>query len=317
LVKIRYILFTIIALCFARGIYAQGKYPVTNLYPLYSQYLLDGLVINPAYAGTRDALTFSLSTRKMMLGFEGESTMGSLSLHTPLKNDRIALGLSVNHVSFGISKQTSVFGYYAFHINTDKGKWSLGIKGGIDMLTNDYSDVTTNDPGDPAFENVGEESFSLFNLGVGAYYVSPKFFAGVSVPALFTYKSDTLSADYKFGIDPRYYDILFSAGMLLSYSEALKFKPSVMVRYNLTNTLRLDLNGNFILYDFVWVGASWRIGEEALVGLLELQLSQQLRLGYSYDYYMGAINSFVGGTHEIALRFEFGKKVSAENPRYF
>lgn len=294
-----------------------GPYPVTNLVPLYSQYLLDGLVINPAYAGTRDALSISLSARKRMLGFNGESTMTSLSLHSPLRNERVALGLSVNHITYGVTKQTSAFAYYAFHINTDKGKWSLGLKGGVDMISTDYTGIITTDPNDNAFNNVGEESYSLPNVGFGVYYVNPKFFAGVAVPALLTYQSDTLSADYTMAIDPGYYDVLFSAGALISFSEEIKFKPSVMAKYNLSGNLRLDLNSNFIIYDFLWIGGSWRIGEEAVVAILELQLTQQLRMGYSYDISLGDISSFIGGTHEIALRFDFGKKVSAANPRYF
>lgn len=102
--------------------YAQDDEPKTysvgSQYPLYSQYLLDGLIINPAYAGTRDALSIALSGRKRMLGFEGENTLASFSIHTPLKKERVALGLSLNHMSYGVTKQTSFFGYYAFHINT-------------------------------------------------------------------------------------------------------------------------------------------------------------------------------------------------------
>ncbi len=295
-----------------------SEWVVGSQYPVYSQYLLDGLIINPAYAGTRDALSISISGRKRMLGFEGENTMASLSLHTPLKKERVALGLSINHISFGVTKQTSLYGYYAFHINTDKGKWSLGIKGGVDMLTSDFRGIIGHDQSqpDPAFS--GEvESYMMPNVGVGVYYVTPKFFAGAAVPSLITYLASKEETDFSYGFESAYYDVLISTGALFSISENVMFKPSVMAKYSLTNLLRLDLNGNVILYDFLWLGASWRIGEDALVGLLELQLTQQLRLGYSYDYNMGDIGSFVGGTHEVALRFDFGKKVTAASPRYF
>jgi len=295
-----------------------SEWVVGNQYPVYSQYLLDGLIINPAYAGTRDALSISVSARKRMLGFEGENTMASLSLHTPLKKERVALGLSVNHITFGVTKQTSVYGYYAFHINTDRGKWSLGLKGGVDMLTSDYRGLEVQDhtQPDPAFS--GEiENYMMPNIGVGAYYVTPVFFAGAAIPSLVTYIASRDETDFKLGFQPAYYDVLLSGGALISISENVMFKPSMMAKYSLTNLLRLDINGNVILYDFLWLGASWRIGENALVGLLELQLTQQLRLGYSYDYNMGSIGSFIGGTHEVALRFDFGKKVTAANPRYF
>ncbi len=294
----------------------NGPYIVANQYPLYSQYLMDGLVINPAYAGSRDALSMSLLVRKRMLGFAGESSMQSFTAHAPMKKERIALGVSVNHLTYGITTQNSFFGYYAFQIRGNSGLWSLGIKGGVDMTTSDYSGIVTVQPGDPAFSTATESSI-LPNVGAGIYYSNKKFFAGLAVPALLTYKSDTLSSGYIMSPDMNYYDLIFSAGALISFSESLRFKPSVLVKYSMNNSLRIDLNGNFIIADFIWIGASWRVGEQALVGIIEAQLTQSLKLGYSYDYNMSEISSFVGGTHEIGLRLEFGKKVNAANPRYF
>lgn len=291
------------------------EYSVAVQYPIYSQYLVEGLYINPAYAGTREALSLSLTGRKRMLGFDGEYTVGSFSLHTPLKRDRIALGLSVNQLSYGTTSQTSIYSYYAFHIKTAKGRWSLGLKGGVDLVSHDYSGIVTNTP-DVVFD-VGQESFVMPNAGAGVYYSSDKIFAGVAVPALMTYRVDTTTQEYKFKPDYRYYDLLASAGGLISFSDGFKFKPSVMLKYSFTNSLRLDLNGNFIIADILWLGGSWRIGEEAVVGIIEIQLTPQLKLGYSYDYSLGVLNSFIGGTHEVALRFDLNSRVAATSPRYF
>ncbi|MCK7494145.1 MAG: type IX secretion system membrane protein PorP/SprF [Comamonadaceae bacterium] len=81
--------------------------------------------------------------------------------------------------------------------------------------------------------------------------------------------------------------------------------------------LALDINGNFIIADIFWLGASYRTVEESVVGILELQLTQQLKLGYSYDYQMGEIGNFSSGSHEVLLRVEFGRKVSASSPKFF
>ena len=85
----------------------------------------------------------------------------------------------------------------------------------------------------------------------------------------------------------------------------------------MTNSLRLDLNGNFIISDVLWLGASWRTGEDAVVGIVEVQITPQIKIGYSYDYNLGVLSSFIGGTHEVALRFDLNRKVSASSPRYF
>ncbi|MFP4489308.1 MAG: PorP/SprF family type IX secretion system membrane protein [Bacteroidales bacterium] len=284
-------------------------------YPVYSQYLLDGLVINPAYTGTREVLTASLSLRRKSMNIEGEPVMGTFSLHSPLKNDRIALGIMSHYQTYGVTTKASIFGQYAFHIKTAKGRWSLGIKAGADMVNNNYSGVSTVEP-DPAFTEA-VSSYTLPNVGVGVYYGSDVFFAGAAVPEMFSYKESSTGNGYEFFHDYENYYFMATAGGLISFTDGLKFKPSTLVRYSLSRPLLIDLNGNFIISDLLWLGSSWRLGEEVLVGIIELQLNQQLKLGYAYEYNLGEISTFVGGTHEVALRFEFGKKVSASNPRYF
>ncbi len=284
-------------------------------YPVYSQYLLDGLVINPAYTGTREALTASLSFRRKTMDFAGAPMMGTFSLHSPLKNDRIALGLMSHFQTYGVTTKASVFATYAFHIKTRNGRWSLGIKAGADMVNNDYSGVTTVDP-DPAFTEA-ISSYTLPNIGVGVYYSSDLFFAGLAVPEMFSYRENSSRSGFEFYHDYENYYFMGTAGGLLSFTKGFRFKPSVLVRYSLNNPLLIDINGNFIISDFLWIGASWRLGEEVIVGILEFQVSQQFKIGYAYEYNLGNISTFVGGTHEVAMRYEFGKTISAANPRYF
>lgn len=284
-------------------------------YPVYSQYLLDGLVINPAYTGTREVLTASLSFRRKTMNFDGAPMMGTFSLHSPMKNDRIALGLMSHYQTYGVTTKASVFASYAFHIKTRGGRWSLGIKAGADLVNNNYSGITTIDP-DPAFTEA-ISSYTLPNIGVGVYYSSDIFFAGLSVPEMFSYRENSNRTGFEFYHDYDNYYFLGTAGGLITFTEKLRFKPSVLARYSLKNPFLIDLNGNFIISDFIWIGASWRLGEEVLVGILEFQVNQQFKLGYAYEYNLGNISTFVGGTHEVALRYDFGRKVSAANPRYF
>jgi hypothetical protein len=94
----------------------------------------------------------------------------------------------------------------------------------------------------------------------------------------------------------------------------------VLIDYSLQNTKKLtqfDINGNFILADLIWVGGSWRTTEEVAVGILQVQLNPQFMFGFSYDYPVGRMNSYSKGSSEFILRYEFGSRVSAANPRYF
>jgi type IX secretion system PorP/SprF family membrane protein len=287
-------------------------------YPVYSQYLQNGLMINPGYTGSRGALSTFLSYRIQWMGTKGSPVIQSVSLHTPMKNDKVALGLMAQFMQFGFTKSTSIYANYAYHIRVGKGKLSFGLKGGLDMSNTDYSNILLTNSGDPVF-TANDKPYKLPNVGAGIYYFSDKLFAGVSVPKFLSYKktgTNTVQAFHSFNE----YDIVISAGGLIIISQFVKFKPSVLIDYSLQNTKRLtqfDLNGNFILADLIWLGGSWRTSEEVAVGILQVQINPQLMFGFSYDYPVGRMNSYSNGSSEFILRYEFGYKVSAANPRYF
>ena len=98
-------------------------------FPVYSQYLQNGLVINPAYTGTREVLSGFLSYRMQWMGTSGSPLLQSISFHSPMKNDKVALGLMAQFMQYGTTKSTSIYGSYAYHIKLKKGKISFGLKG--------------------------------------------------------------------------------------------------------------------------------------------------------------------------------------------
>jgi type IX secretion system PorP/SprF family membrane protein len=287
-------------------------------YPVYSQYLQNGLIVNPAYAGTRGALSVFASYRMQWMGTSGSPVIQSVSLHTPMKNDRVALGVLAQFMQYGYTRSGSFYIDYAYHIRLRNGKLSFGLKGGFDRSSSDYSGILLSTPGDPVFSD-NEKPYMLPNIGAGLYYFSDKLFAGVSVPTFLSY-SKTSSGSVQAFHDFKNYDIITFAGGLVRFSDFLKFKPSVLFDYSLRETGRIkrfDLNGNFIIADLIWAGGSWRTTEEVAVGILQVQVNPQLMFGFSYDYPAGKMNSFSKGSSEFILRYEFGYKVSASNPRYF
>ena len=292
-------------------------------YPVYSQYLHNGLLINPAYAGSRDVLSLFISGRQQWAGIDGAPRLETISLHSLLKNDRVGLGLSgqfmqYGDAQYGVSKFTSIYADYAYHLHLGKGRLSLGLKAGFDMSSTKYTDAfrsTLTDPSDPAF--MGNESYFMPNIGAGVYYYGKKFFIGAAVPSILSYvRSYEGKLSFNAFSD---FDVNVSAGALITFSEAFKFKPSVFVDYSLQQTkkMRVDLNGNFIIKDFVWIGGSWRTSEKVAVAILQLQINPQMMFGYSYDYPVGNMNTYSKGSHEIVFRYEFSYKISAANPRYF
>jgi type IX secretion system PorP/SprF family membrane protein len=285
--------------------------------PITSQYLTNGLVINPAYAGTRGALSANLSYRKQWARIVGAPQFQNLSLHSPVnKKEKVALGLVAEYNTYGVTKDVGIYGFYAYNLRLGAGKLSMGVKGGLDFSNTNYNilEFPDGNPADPLL--TGNTKYMLPNFGVGFYYYTDKYFAGLSVPSILTYESDEMD---QFKVSPNYkmFKTYFSAGALIRFSDLFKVKPSMLLRYSMSEPLEVDLNANLIIADLVWIGGSYRIAEKAVVALLDLQLTPQLKLGYSYDYQLGHLNNYTSGTHEVSLRYEFEFSVSATSPRYF
>jgi type IX secretion system PorP/SprF family membrane protein len=288
-------------------------------YPVYSQYLQNGLLINPAYAGSRGALSAFLSYRIQWMGIPDAPVFQSVSLNAPMKNDKVGLGIMAQFMQFGFTKSQSIYASYSYRISLETGKLSFGLKAGFDRSNTDYSGLLTTTKNDPVF-STNDKPYFLPNFGAGIYYYSDKLFAGVAIPAFLNYKKNTSTSSVEAHHSINNYDIIFSAGGLITFSQAFKFKPSVLIDYSLERTKRLtqlDINGNFILGNLVWLGGSWRTSEQVAVGILQVQINPQLMIGFSYDYPVGRMSSYSKGSTEFILRYEFGYKVSAANPRYF
>jgi type IX secretion system PorP/SprF family membrane protein len=226
------------------------------------------------------------------------------------------VGLSGQFLQYGFSKSTSIYGYYAYHLKLSRGKLSMGLRAGFDMSNTNYSGIVLIDPNDPVFAT-NDKPYILPNVGAGIYYYDRTFFAGAAVPSFLSYVK---TSSGKISFDTfKDFEVLVTAGALVSFSPAFRFKPSVFVDFSVPDPgkTRIDLNANFIIYDFVWIGGSWRTSEKVAVGILQLQLNPQLMFGYSYDYPVGNMNTYSKGSHEVIVRYEFGYKVSAANPRYF
>jgi type IX secretion system PorP/SprF family membrane protein len=286
-------------------------------YPVYSQYLQNGLLVNPAFAGARGALSGFLSYRMQWMGIADAPVFQTISLHTPMKNDRVGLGIMAQFMQYGVTRSKSIYASYSYNIKLGEGKLAFGLRGGVDFSNTDYTGISLTDPGDPVFEENGK--YILPNIGAGVYYYTNKLFAGISIPQFLSYQktgTNGVQAYHSFNN----YDLMLTAGGLITISDFLKFKPSVLLDYSLDEAEKLkqfDINGNFILGDLLWLGASWRTTEDVAVGIIQLQLNQQLMLGFSYDYPVGNMSSFSSGSVEFILRYEFGSRISAANTRYF
>lgn len=284
--------------------------------PMYSQYMFNGLILNPAYAGSSDGISASAVYRNQWVNIEGAPVTQTLSVHAPFKNDNVGLGFSIVNDKIGVTNNLSFNGMYAFRIKTDRGVIAMGLQAGLIRHHADYTNVQTNPQGNPDENFSDVQNFLMFNFGNGFYYYTDKFYAGLSVPNLFRTKITGGGDDAAYYPESsRHY--FLTTGYVFTLNENVKLKPSTLVRVAEGAPVQFDINTNVWLHNFIGLGASYRSGN-TMVGMLEVQVSKQFRIGYAYDHPVSDISRYTANTHEVMLRFDVAPSGSKSvSPRIF
>lgn len=283
--------------------------------PLISNYMLNGLVINPAYTGSKEVFTVNAMYRNQWTGFEGAPVNQVFSAHTPVKDKPLSVGLMFHRERAGVTQVNNFSGKLAYRIRMNEANLSFGISAGFNLISARYSELTTTQTNDLVFQHDLQGRLKP-DFGAGVYYYTKRYFAGISVPTMFGRHYEIDQEATRISTDPSHYNILLHGGYLVDISETIKLKPSALFRFTPSGEKQFDLNLNVIFHDRFWLGTSYRFNE-SVVFLAEFQINNQLRAAYAYDFGMGAIRQYHGGSHEIALQYEFGYKVKSIDPRFF
>ncbi|MEM6725974.1 MAG: PorP/SprF family type IX secretion system membrane protein, partial [Bacteroidota bacterium] len=268
--------------------------------------------------------------------FEGSPSTQVFNIHSPLKNERIGLGLSVYHDEIGVSNQTSVFASYAYRIPLKVGDLAFGLQGGMLNWRSDLSQLTQRDGNDPVFSGADNPNLWLPNFGAGVYYQADLFYIGFSVPNILTpdLRKDGLDPTTQDMIASQYRHMYLAAGLALKLNRNLVFKPALLIKNtDLLNGSRIsaptqyDIDVAFLFRETLWLGASYRSafqGSEdptsfdSVDFLLGVQLKNGLRIGTAYDMTLSDIKQVSDGSYEIMVGYEFNyKKDKIVTPRYF
>ncbi len=284
--------------------------------PQFTQYMYNTIAINPAYAGSREVLSIVAMGRNQWTGFNGGPQTQTLSIHSPLRNEKIGLGLSLINDKAGYEDFTYVYGNFSYTIDLgERTKLAFGIDAGAtsykisDELYNGV--VTGNDP----YFNERLDRWNP-NFGAGLLFHSDKWFAGFSIPRMINNDGNSES-EYK-SLEQIHYFLI--AGYVFDLSKSVKFKPSILAKYTDDAPASIDFTANFLFNEKFWLGASYRSnGKQAAFGaLVDFQVTQQFRVGYTYELPTGEIRPYTSGSQEILLMYEFKfTKKNLKSPRYF
>ncbi|MBK8363663.1 MAG: type IX secretion system membrane protein PorP/SprF [Bacteroidetes bacterium] len=286
---------------------------------LVSQYMFNHLLLNPAYAGSKDYMMATLLYRKQWVDFKGAPTTQVATLHGPVGLTNFGWGASISHDKIGVTDRTDAYLNAAYHLPVGpKMKLSLGLRAGGGYYSYKNSDLIYWDSNDPLFAGDKTSKF-IPNIGAGAYLYTDKFYAGVSVPNVISYDTTkVLSLNMNGNVVPNQVRHYFAtAGVALEVNPDVVIKPSVLVKYVQNAPVEADFNVNVLFAQVLWVGGSYRTGD-SFVALLELQLTKKFRLGYSYDFTTTDVKNYSAGSHEIMIGYDFGYDImKVKTPRYF
>ena len=269
-------------------------YSQAQLYPVFTQYYFNELMINPAFAGAHVQFSATTTYRNQWINFPGAPKTFSLTGHTSLVNGRVGVGLIINQDQIGSYNNQDVTLIYSYKLKFPKSTLSFGLQGILYFINADYSALNKIDPTDPSFAVL--RKFNP-NIGTGIYYNRRNFFAGFSVPFLINSKFSVAGAEQL-----RNYFLRSGYIANLDVKGNVKVNPNFLIRAQEGQPLSIDINNSFIFYDTFSVGVSYRSGD-AIISFLSLKLSEKLFFNYSFDFTTSNLSPFSSGTQELMLNY--------------
>jgi len=283
--------------------------------PQFTNYMYNTTVINPSYAGTRDALSVLALYRSQWVGLDGAPETASASIHSPMKNSNMGWGLSVINDEIGPSIEQTLSADFSYRIEFENlSQLSFGFKATANLLNVDYTKLSIYDPSDPLLQNNVDNRFSP-NFGAGFYWYSDRYYLGLSVPNFLEtkhYDDNTRSSTATKSM--HYY---FMGGYVFDLSDSIQFKPAFLSKFVSGSPLQFDITANFLFFDKLTAGSAYRING-AVSFLAGFQVSDSIFVGYSYDTEAAKLANYNSGSHEFFLRFEvFKSEAKVFSPRFF
>lgn len=287
---------------------------------MFTQYMFNEMFINPAYAGSKEAMAVTALHRQQWVNFPGRPITTTFSMHGPIVNEKMGFGLSFLNEKIGVLNRNLAYLSYSYKIKAGKnGSLAFGLMGGVHNQINKFANLKATEDGDI---QVSQNSPSVYapNFGFGLYYSDKVNYVGLSIPRMI---DDQMKFDANGDftkvtkMSPQKFHYYLTLGRVFKLTDELKLKGQAMIKAVQNAPLQFDVNANFLIKEMIWAGLSYRSGDAASA-ILGVQINPQFVVSYSYDYTLSQIQKYSQGSHELALSYVFmfkGKKVVT--PRYF
>jgi type IX secretion system PorP/SprF family membrane protein len=284
---------------------------------MLSQYMFNGLFLNPAYAGSHKYWSSTFTYRNQWVAMDGAPETAILAVDGPISAKNMGLGFSLMYDKVGVSTHNKFTANYSYQIRTSaNSKLALGVNASLSQFNARVEDLLIWDQNDVVFDNNINGKY-VPSFGVGAYHFGERHYVGLSIPTLFAYQNE-----YNFNFDlskssflRRHY--MLTGGYVFDVSPMVKLKPSALLKYVANAPLEADINLTAFYKDMISAGVSYRTND-AVVFMVEYQANNYFRIGYAFDLTTSEIRNYSKGSHEIMIGVDFGKDlIKVKTPRYF
>jgi type IX secretion system PorP/SprF family membrane protein len=287
----------------------------------YTQYMYNTMSVNPAYAGSRGQLSMAALYRAQWIGLEGAPETFTLNLHSPIRNSRVGYGVSIvnDNIGDGVVQETYLDAVVSYTIDVSRdAKLSFGLKAGGNLLSLDFTRLQAFQEEIIDADNI-DNKFTP-NFGLGVYYHTDRFYAGLSAPNLLESEHfDSSAGDENSFLSADRINFYMITGYVFDIHPDWKFKPALLTKVVSGAPLQLDLSASFLFNEKLSLGAAYR-WDAALSALVGFQINQQLMIGLAYDRETTELGGtqFNDGSFELFLRWELIKSFERlVSPRFF
>jgi type IX secretion system PorP/SprF family membrane protein len=274
---------------------------------LFSQYVSNDYMLNPAISGTKNYIPVHSSIRRQWIGITEAPVTQTLSVHA-YTGQNFGIGAAFFNEVTGPTRRTGINFSTAYHLVLKQESFrnqltlSIGMQGSLTQNVLDKTQLTTFVPEDPTIQN--SYNYQLLpDVGFGAYlHQSNKFYVGISSLNLVQTKYDlyNLQEDINNRMVRNYF---VSAGGNFDFKTKSKMKislqPSVLFRMIEATPMQFDINLKAMFNKTFWTGISYR-HNDAMVALIGVRVYQML-VGYSYDFTISNLKNYTYGSHELSL----------------
>ena len=260
--------------------------------PIYAQYMLNPMAINPAYAGSNNMFNANLQYRTQWAGLDANPTTINFSSHMSVYRNKAGIGMMVIQDKLGDTKNTEFNGVFAYKIPINKATFSFGMQTGFIRYESDPSQLKIRDPGDPAFTSLSEMKF---NTGVGVMLKNDRYIVGISVPRLLP--STVSQGGQTIQLYSQNYYLFGSYVAFIS--QDIRFKPSLLLRGTQGTPWSVDLNASFKFKEMYSAGIFTR--NFKTYGMIVQASFKAFKLGYVFELPGSSASGLNFSSHEISL----------------